>query len=155
MTVFTFDTFWHLQMGKDWLENGLSPWIDHYSFTFHGKEISNIPYIFQVLLGWFVTQFGLELGFEVFKIFGFLLAFTLVLLFLRKLNSPTIIFLAMLTSSFFIYTNIQNITRNNTVYEINSSIWSFRNPHAFGINIDDFKSGFDTINFFSWHDVKV
>ena len=62
----SFDTFWHLKMGLDWLEYDLNLWKDHYSFTFHGKEISNIPYMFQVLLGWFVTQFGLELGFEVF-----------------------------------------------------------------------------------------
>ena len=63
----SYDSFWHLKMGLDWLQQDMSLWRDHFSFTFNGKEISNVPYMFQVLLGLFVTQFGLELGFELFK----------------------------------------------------------------------------------------
>ncbi len=37
--VAAYDTFWHLQMGKDLLEQGLSPWVDHYSVSYLGKEI--------------------------------------------------------------------------------------------------------------------
>jgi len=92
----SFDSFWHLKMGLDWLENNLSLWHDHFSFTFNGEEISGTPYIFQVLLGLLVTQFGLYPGFEVFKLFGFLLAFSLVILFLRKLRSPVIVYLLVL-----------------------------------------------------------
>ena len=54
----TFDTFWHLQMGKDFLEQGLSPWVDHYSFSSPGKEISSVPVIFQTMLYQFVSFFG-------------------------------------------------------------------------------------------------
>jgi len=26
-----YDVYWQIQMGKDWIENGLSPFVDHYS----------------------------------------------------------------------------------------------------------------------------
>ncbi|MFV1976479.1 MAG: hypothetical protein ACC651_12085, partial [Candidatus Scalindua sp.] len=79
----SFDSFWQLKMGLDWLENDLSLWRDHFSFTFNGEAISGPPYLFQILLGWLVTQFGLDPGFEAYKLIGFLLAFLLVLFFLH------------------------------------------------------------------------
>ena len=41
-----FDVYWHLRMGVDWVTLGLSPWIDHYSYTFSGEEIRNPPVLF-------------------------------------------------------------------------------------------------------------
>ena len=41
--TFSLDAYWHVQTAKDWLENGLSPFIDHYSFTFEGQPISYNP----------------------------------------------------------------------------------------------------------------
>jgi len=93
---FSLDSFWHLKMGLDWLENDLNLWRDHFSFTFSGKEIHGTPYMFQILLGWLVTQFGLDSGLELYKLIGFFLAFSLVLLFLRKLRSPVIIYCLVL-----------------------------------------------------------
>ena len=61
--VSVFDTFWHLQMGKDLVENGLSPWVDHYSVSYLGKEIYPVPVMFQVLLYRFVSFFGEDQGF--------------------------------------------------------------------------------------------
>ena len=92
----SLDSFWHLKMGLDWLENSLSFWRDHYSFTFNGKEITNPPYIFQTLLGWLVMQLGLDTGFEVYKLISFVTAFSLILFFLHKLRSPTIIYCLVL-----------------------------------------------------------
>jgi hypothetical protein len=93
---FSFDSFWHLKMGLDWLENDLSLWRDHFSFTYNGKEIANVPYMFQTLLGWLVLQFGHDTGFEVYKISGFILVFSLVIWFLHKLRSPVIIYCLVL-----------------------------------------------------------
>jgi len=92
----SYDSFWHLQTGLDWLQSGLSPWRDHFSFTFNGKDVKGPPYIFEVLLGWLVTKLGLEPGFQVYKLTGFILAFGLVVLFLRKLRAPVVIYLLVL-----------------------------------------------------------
>jgi hypothetical protein len=92
----SYDSFWHLQTGLDWLRNGLSPWRDHFSFTFNGKEIINPPYLFEILLGWLVSQFGLEPGFQLYKFAGFLLVFGLVVFFLRKLRAPVVVYLLVL-----------------------------------------------------------
>lgn len=88
----SLDSFWHLKMGLDWIQNDLSLWWDHFSYTFNGEEINGPPYMFQVLLGWLVMLFGLDPGFEVYKLFSFFLAFSLVLFFLHILNSPAIIY---------------------------------------------------------------
>jgi len=92
----SYDSFWHLKMGLDWLENNLSFWWDHFSFTFNDKKISGPPFMFQALLGWLVMQFGLDPGFEAYKLISFLLAFLLVIFFLHKLRSPVIIYLLVL-----------------------------------------------------------
>lgn len=94
--IVSYDSFWHLQMGLDWLENGLSPWRDHFSFTFYGEEITGPPYIFDVLIGWLVTQLGLDAGFQVFKFAGFMLVFALFGFFLRKLRAPVVIYCLVL-----------------------------------------------------------
>ncbi|GAG31036.1 unnamed protein product, partial [marine sediment metagenome] len=91
----SYDSFWHLQIGLDWLASGQSLWRDHYSFTFNGEAFYP-PYIFDILLGWLVTQLGLEPGFQVYKLTSFLLVFGLVVLFLRKLRTPVVVYLLVL-----------------------------------------------------------
>ncbi len=61
--IAVFDAFWHLQMGKDLVENGLSPWLDHYSVRYLGEDIYPVPVMFQVLLYKFVSFFGEQDGF--------------------------------------------------------------------------------------------
>jgi hypothetical protein len=92
----SYDSFWHLQMGLDWLERGQSLWRDHFSFTFNGGEVTGPPYLFEILLSWLVTQLGLEPGFQVYKLTGFLLCFGLVVLFLRKLRAPAVVYCLVL-----------------------------------------------------------
>lgn len=87
-----FDSFWHLQMGRDWLENGLSPWIDHYSFTYNGHNIRNPPVVFQGLLHLAVSQFGLRTGFQIVRFGFFLLTLGATLLILRQMKAPAIIY---------------------------------------------------------------
>ena len=94
--VAAFDAFWHLQTGLDWLNYGFSPWLDHYSFTFHGEEIANPPFIFQVLLAWLVTHFGLEPGFQVYKFVCFVSLLGLFIVILRRLRAPTIVYCIVL-----------------------------------------------------------
>lgn len=94
--VAAFDVFWHLQTGLDWLKYGLSPWLDHYSFTFNGEEIANSPYIFQALLAWLVNHFGLEPGLQIYKFSCFVSLLGLVSVFLRRLRAPTIVYCIVL-----------------------------------------------------------
>ena len=91
-----YDGFWHLQAGLDWLEYGLSPWLDHFSFTFKGKEVSGPPVFFQILLGWLVKQFGLDPGFQIYRFTSFLLIFGLFVAYLSRLRAPTFVFCLML-----------------------------------------------------------
>lgn len=89
-TMVAYDTWWHLQMGKDWIENGLSPWVDHYSYTFNGSEIQNPPFIFQALLYKLVDFFGEFGGFLAIKLSAFLLTFSLMLTWLNRLKAPAL-----------------------------------------------------------------
>ena len=86
------DTYWHLQMGKDWIENGLSPWVDHYSFTYSGHAITNPPVIFQALLYLTTSKFGLVTGFQVLRLGFFLLTVGASFLLLRQMKAPVIIY---------------------------------------------------------------
>lgn len=85
--ISTFDGFWHLQMGKDLVENGMSPWVDHYSFSFYGKEISTIPVLFQVLLFGFVSAFGESDGFYFLKIFYITILMSLLFIYFRRIKA--------------------------------------------------------------------
>jgi len=58
----SLDTYWHLQMGLDWLEKGWSPFVDHYSFTYEGQAMRHCPYLFQVMLGLCVRALGFDQG---------------------------------------------------------------------------------------------
>jgi len=91
----SYDSFWHVKIGLDWLEHGLSPWRDHFSFTFNGAAVG-APYIFEGILGWLVINFGLEPGLQIFKLANFILVFILVFLFLRKLRAPVLVYCLVL-----------------------------------------------------------
>ena len=92
----TLDIYWHIRTGVDWLTLGLSPWQDHYSFTFDGKRIGGQPYMFQAIVGSLVSAFGAQTGLELFRMFSFLATFGLVFLFLRKLKASTAVYLLAL-----------------------------------------------------------
>ncbi len=87
-----YDSFWHLQMGRDWLENGLSPWIDHYSFTYNGHIITNPPVVFQGMLHLVISQFGLKTGFQIVRFGFFLLTLGTTLLILRQMKARAIVY---------------------------------------------------------------
>ena len=44
------DAYWHIALGREWWQSGLSPWIDHYSFTFAGTTLRAVPYLFELKL---------------------------------------------------------------------------------------------------------
>jgi hypothetical protein len=92
----TLDVYWHIRTGMDWLFNGLSPWQDHYSFTFFGEPIKSQAWMFQALVGWLVSQFGVETGLEILRITCFAAVFGLVFLFLKMLKSPALVYLLVL-----------------------------------------------------------
>jgi hypothetical protein len=84
----SYDAYWHLKMGQDLLSNGLSPSVDHYSFTFADQPVATLPYLFQVALAVFVSGFGLSEGFQLIKIFSFSLFLLVVYLFYKKIKAP-------------------------------------------------------------------
>ena len=84
----SYDAYWHLKMGQDLLSSGLSPRVDHYSFTFPDQPIANLPYLFQVVLAVFVSVFGLSEGFQLIKVFSFSLFLLAVYLFYKKIKAP-------------------------------------------------------------------
>jgi hypothetical protein len=93
---YAYDGYWHLQAGLDWLQKGLSPWQDHFSFTFYGDPITGPPWIFQALLGLLVNWFGLEAGFEILRFSSYCLLLGLFVVFLRKLRAPALVYLLVL-----------------------------------------------------------
>ena len=84
----SYDAYWHLKMGQDLLSNGLSPRIDHYSFTFPNQPISSAPYIFQIILSLFVSMFGLPEGFQLLKMFSFSIFMLAVYVYYREIKAP-------------------------------------------------------------------
>jgi hypothetical protein len=95
---FAYDLFWHLQTGLDWLKNGLSPWVDHYSITEFGEKVSGPPFLFQVTIATLVDHFGLEYGTQLFKFIVFISVFAFILIFLIRIKSPTITYVLVLPS---------------------------------------------------------
>ena len=90
--IVSFDAFWHLQMGKDMLETGLSPWVDHYSVRYLGDEISSVPVLFQMLLHQFVSLFGESEGFYAIKLFYITLLMLALFVNLEKLKRMVMLF---------------------------------------------------------------
>lgn len=91
-----YDLWWHLRMGMDWMENGLSPWVDHYSFTFPGAPVTDPPVAFQALL-WKLTDWLGERGAQVsYKIACFLGVFLLMLARFRQVRAPALVALIIL-----------------------------------------------------------
>lgn len=93
-----FDSWWHLQMGKDLIEQGLSPYKDHYSYTYEGERISTPPVPFQV--GFYVLNRWLgERGGQVaYKALAFVLLIGLFAWWLARLDSPLSIRFLVLAS---------------------------------------------------------
>ncbi len=91
-----FDGYWHLQMGKDWLESGLSPYRDHYSFTYQNKKITGTPIFFQAALYTLVELFGEWAGFIILKLIAFFLTFACMLAWLKQIKAPTLAYCLVL-----------------------------------------------------------
>ena len=92
----SYDAFWHLRMGQDWVELGLSPWQDHYSFTYPGAEIKSPPVVFELAIYQATKWLGLQFGFKLF-----LFACTVLILFaagawLRHIKAPVVIYCLVL-----------------------------------------------------------
>ncbi len=91
-----YDGYWHLRMGMDWIANGMSPWLDHYSFTYPGERISNPPFMFQGVLYGFVALFGERGGMVVCKFVATALVFGFLILWLKQLRAPVAVYLLAL-----------------------------------------------------------
>lgn len=85
--VSAFDTFWHLKMGQDLIEQGFSPWVDHYSVRYLGEEIYPVPVMFQVLLYQFVNFFGEQQGFHYIRLFYVTLVMLVLWVYFRKIKA--------------------------------------------------------------------
>lgn len=94
--VAAYDTFWHLQMGKDLLEQGLSPWVDHYSVSYLGKDIYPVPVMFQTLLYQFVSFFGEQAGFYYIRLFYITLMMLALWVYFRKIKANAYIVFVLL-----------------------------------------------------------
>jgi hypothetical protein len=74
--------------GQNLLGSGLSPRIDHYSYTYEGQPIGSLPYLFQVLLAFFVSFFGDPEGFQLIRFFAFMLLLAALYGFYREVKAP-------------------------------------------------------------------
>ncbi|MDH5764818.1 MAG: hypothetical protein OEZ38_02290 [Gammaproteobacteria bacterium] len=111
------DTYWHLQMGRDLLSNGLSPFIDHYSFTFNGEKISSPPVLFQITLASLVSTYGEIPGFMIYKVSYVTILLLGIFLFLRQTKTPWFVICIILPIlTYFI--NMRLIIRPETISNI-------------------------------------
>ena len=92
----SYDAFWHLRMGQDWVEHGLSPWQDHYSFTYPGAEIKSPPVLFQVAIYQVTKWLGLDFGLKLFLFASTLLILLAAAAWLRHIKAPVLIYCLVL-----------------------------------------------------------
>lgn len=83
----SYDTYWHLKIGEDWLGNGLSSAHDRYSFTFTDRPVTGAYLMFQVILAGFVEVFGFAHGLWLLKVFAMVLFGILLFAFYRQIGA--------------------------------------------------------------------
>jgi hypothetical protein len=71
------DLYWHIKMGSDWIFKGLTPFVDHYSYTMPGKPIVYVAWGFQVVISLLYAAFGL-VGVDIYRLVAFSLALFLL-----------------------------------------------------------------------------
>lgn len=84
----SYDSFWHLKTGDDLLNKGLSPFIDHYSFTFFNMEIASPTIIFEIILSFFVSLFGFSEGYYLIRAFSACLFLFVTFKFFKEIKAP-------------------------------------------------------------------
>lgn len=94
--VAVYDVFWHLQMGKDLVEQGFSPWVDHYSVSYLGEEIYPVPVMFQTLLYQFISYFGEQQGFYYIRLFYITLMMSALWVYFRKIKANSYVVFVLL-----------------------------------------------------------
>jgi len=91
-------------MGRDLIDNGLSPWLDHYSFTYYGREITSVPVLFQMILAAIVSVFGENDGFIILKMLYITLMFYFILKYMKQIKASWfVVFLVVPIISYFIH----------------------------------------------------
>lgn len=91
-----FDQWWHLRLGADWVEQGLSPWIDHRSYTFTGQTVINPPVLFELALYQFTQWFGEFGGANAFRALGYVALLLVTTLWLRQVRAPAFVYFVVL-----------------------------------------------------------
>ncbi len=84
----SYDSYWHLKMGQDWVENGLSPYQDHLSFTFDGEAIQSPPVVFQWGLYQLTEALGQKTAYRLYKFASMVLCLILLLAWLKQTRAP-------------------------------------------------------------------
>jgi len=99
----SWDIYWHLKMGKDLIDNGLSPYIDHYSFTNYGDSITAVPVLFQLMVASLVKILNEDAGFYAFKLIYISVLFVLIFLYFNKIKAtPWVVVIILPIMSYFV-----------------------------------------------------
>ena len=82
----SFDTYWHIATGRDFLVYGDSPLTDHFTFTHYGETINSNPIIFQIIIAGFTFVFGPDAGVFILKLFAYS-CFLIAMFYFYKTNN--------------------------------------------------------------------
>ena len=102
-TSASYDTYWHLQTGLDFLSSGASPWVDTYSYTYPLEEITNQPFLFQLILASINTQFPIGLTLQIIKWSGAFVLMVALSLYLTQVRANLAVFSACMIGGLFFY----------------------------------------------------
>ena len=105
ITTISFDTFWHIATGRDFLLYGDTFTKDHFTFTHYGETIKSNPVIFQLIIALFTSVFGLDAGLIMLKLFAFA-CFSIALYYFYKINRIHVL-TVVATLPFIVYFLIQ------------------------------------------------
>jgi len=99
--IVSFDDWWHLKTGEWIWQHKAVPYVDSFSYTFHGAEWIDFEWLFQALI-YPIYKFGGFGGLIIFKIVVVLLAFVVLFLTCREVDGGkrwltlTVIFVSLL-----------------------------------------------------------
>jgi len=100
---YSFDQYWHLKTGQDFLYKGLSPYQDNYSYTFHGTHIKQQPYIFQFIYAVLERHLGFDEATKALRCYSGIALIILTYLFGREEKAPvSFVIMGLCSATFFL-----------------------------------------------------
>lgn len=80
------DELFYLKAGLDFIDYGLSPWVDHYSFTYFNEPLKSYPFLYGVIFATFEKLSNLIFSYKSIQLFNYTAVIFSLIYYHAKLN---------------------------------------------------------------------